>query len=109
MSKLTEQQKSVWAEHIQSQLQSDLSQQDYCIQEKLKPHCFWYWKRKLKPVTGIKTAAAKARRKSGFVPVSIASNREPDSLSIVLPDGMTFKGITEHNAPLVQQLIGALK
>jgi len=109
MSKLTEQQKSVWAEHIQSQLQSGLSQQDYCKQEKLTPHCFWYWKRKFKSVTDIKADVAKTHRKSGFVPVSIAGHPQPQSLSIVLPDGITFKGITKHNASLVQQLIGALK
>jgi len=109
MSKLTEQQKSVWAKHLQAQRQSGLSQQDYCKQKKLIPHRFWYWKRKFKSMTDTRTAAAKPRRKSGFVPVSIEASAQSQALSIVLPDGMTFNGITEHNAPLVQQLIGALK
>jgi len=109
MSKLTEQQKSVWANHIRSQRQSGLSQQAYCIQQGLKPHCFWYWKRKLKSNTPVKKNSVKARRKCRFVPVSVAANQAPQTLNIVLPSGITFKGITENNAMLVQQMIGCLK
>ena len=109
MSKLTEQEKSIWADHIQSQLSSGLSQQDYCKKQNIKVHCFWYWKRKLKSVTTRKSARAANRRDGGFIPVTVAANTPSPALSIVLPDGTTFKGVTENNGSLTLQLIGALK
>ena len=107
---MTKRQKlAFWTDHIQAQHLSGLNQQSYCRQQKLKPHQFGYWKRKLKLITRVTTTTTKVRRKGGFVPVSFAANDRTEALSIMLPDGMIFNGITEHNALLVQQLIGALK
>jgi hypothetical protein len=105
MSQLTGQQQSVWADHIQAQPRSGLSQQTYCKQHALKPHCFWYWKRKIE--ARAKTPSA-PRRQGGFVPVSVASVPQPQVLSVVLPNGVTLNGVAEDNLSVVQQLVGAL-
>ncbi len=109
MSQLTAQQQSVWADHIQAQPRSGLSQQTYCEQHSLKPHCFWYWKRKLEARTKIKSKPSKPQPQGGFVAVNIAPVPEPQALSLVLPNGVTLNGVAEHNLPLVQQLVGALR
>ena len=109
MSRLTAKQRSVWADHLQTQRDSGLTQQIYCKQQALKPHQFWYWKRKLEG-SGVKRQKQPGKRKqSGFVPVNMATPASIQYLSISLPNGMTVEGIAVHNRLLAQQLIGALK
>ena len=108
MSQLSDQQKLEWAEHLQAQRDSDLSQQAYCAQHSLKPHQFWYWKRKLEGGTDKPTKCRRQSKPSGFVPVKMVTRTSTQSLSVNLPNGITVSGIDEHNHRLAQQLIGTL-
>ena len=109
MGRLTIEQRSAWADHLQAQRDSGLTQQVYCKQQALKPHQFWYWKRKLES-RGVKKSLRTGKPgQAGFVPVSIATQAPLQYLSITLANGMTVEGIAVHNRLLEQQLIGALK
>ena len=107
MSRLSAQQRSVWADHIQSQRDSGITQEAYCQKHDLKPHQYWYWKRKLAGSRVTKTA--QPVKQNGFVQVSVARSTPIQHLRITLPNGITVDGITDHNQHLAQQLIGALK
>ena len=109
MSRLTPQQRSAWADHIQTQRESGLTQQVYCQQHALKPHQFWYWKRKLAGGAAGKLKQPGKPKQSGFVPVNIAIPAQIQYLSITLPNGMTIVGIADHNQLLAQHLIGVFK
>ena len=37
-----------WSIHITTWEASNISQAEYCRQNNLKPHTFWYWKRRLR-------------------------------------------------------------
>ena len=109
MSRLTPQQRSAWADHIQTQRESGLTQQVYCQQHSLKPHQFWYWKRKLAGGTGKKLNQPGKPEHPGFVPVSIATRALPQDLSIPLPHGIPIDAIAAQNRLLAPHLIGAWK
>ena len=109
MSQLSKEQISVWADHIKAQRDSGLSQQAYCEQHVLKPHQYWYWRRKLKGSTKKKAKQCKQANQSGFIPVKAVEPRHAVGLNITLPNGIIFSGINLDNHPLAQQLIGALK
>lgn len=108
MSQLSAQQRSVWADHIQSQVGSGLTQGAYCLKHDLKPHQFWYWKRKLLGQSVLKNQSVK-HKQNGFVPVSVSRPVAVQHLSVTLPNGVTVEGITDHNQQLARELLGALK
>jgi hypothetical protein len=108
MSQLSKEQISVWADHINAQRNSGLSQQAYCELHALKPHQYWYWKRKLDGEEK-KPRQYKKAKPSGFVSVKIAEPRNASSLSITLPNGIILSGVDLQNLSLAQQLIGTLK
>jgi hypothetical protein len=108
MSQLTKEQISAWADHIKAQRGSGLTQQAYCKQHALKPHQFWYWKRKLEGPAKQKPAHSKQTRASGFVPVMIAEPQKVSGMSITLPSGIILNGVDSTNIHLAQHLIGTL-
>ena len=109
MSRLTIEQRSAWADHLQAQRSSGLMQQVYCKQHDLKPHQFWYWKRKLESSGLEKSMQPSKPKQPGFVPVSIATKAPIQYLSITLANGMIVEGIAESNQLLAQHLAGVLK
>jgi transposase-like protein len=98
----------MWAQHIQAQLQSDISQKAYCEAHVLKPHQFWYWKRKLSSEQS-SLPSAKITRHPAFIPVTVASSQRPADLTLHFSDGLQLSGITEQTLPLVQTLVSALR
>ena len=98
-----------WSDHIQSQRDSGFTQQAYCQKHHLKPHQFWYWKRKLAGGSVNKSAQPVKQKQNGFVQVSVATPTSIQHLRITLLNGITVDGITDHNQHLAQQLIGVLK
>ena len=108
---------SSWVTHLQSHRKSGLTQQAYCQKHALKPHQFWYWKRKLKGHDKASTVARpqpilqRQTSRQGFVPVKLTSSHQTQQhgLTIMLPNGISLSGIDSHNLTLAQQLIGALK
>ncbi len=109
MSQLSQQEKSAWADHVSAQQSSGLSQKAYCEQHALKHHQFGYWKRKTEGGAMEKSNPQRQPKKPGFVPVKVVTPPSAHGLSIVLPNGLTFSGISEHNHLLAQLLIGVLK
>lgn len=110
MSQLSTMQRSAWADHIQSQRTSGLTQQAYCTRHALKPHQFSYWKHQLASTVQARSKSQPETGQRGFVPVSVAvPPSSMNSLMITLPNGIQLNGISEHNLTLVQQLIGALQ
>lgn len=95
MSRLSAQQRSVWADHIQSQRDSGFTQQAYCRKHDLKPHQYGYWKRKLAGSSVSKSAQLVKQKQTGFVQVNVARPTPIQHLSITLPNGITVDGITE--------------
>ena len=107
MSHLSPEKKAAWAEHLQNQQASDLSQQAYCDLHALSAPQFWYWKRKLHGGANKKDKQL-SPGKAEFVPVHVTDNIFSQGLTVVLPNGITLIGIDEHNHLLVQKMIGAL-
>ena len=109
MSKLTTEKRSAWADHIQNQRNSGITQKAYCLQHGIQPHQFWYWQRKLR--SSLVTPAKRADKQptSAFMPVKVRLPVADQCLSIILTNGMRVEGIDEHNALLAQRLIGASK
>ena len=102
--------KQAWADHVQAQSQSGLSQKAYCRQHSLKPSQFWYWKKKLTP--GPAKAEPEQRKEptqTSFIPVSVGTTVAADGLTLHFPSGFQLTGITEQNAQTVHLLIGSLR
>jgi hypothetical protein len=38
-----------WQEHVERQQASGLTQKEYCQEQGLRLHCFWYWKGRIHP------------------------------------------------------------
>ncbi len=109
MSILSKQQQQHWAEHLQAWRESGLSQQAYCQQQGLKPHQFWYWKRKLSG-PGKAEVAEDEQPVKEFVPVTVSQPVYPaDGLILTLPGGISLSGITPHNVLLARQLMEGFK
>ncbi len=110
MRQSSQQKHRTWASHFEAQRQSGLSQQAYCKRHALKPHQYWYWKRKL---IGERTAPERGDGQqltpSAFIPVSVESARVTEGLSLHFPNGVHLAGITEHNTHIVQQLVACLR
>lgn len=96
-----------WRSHLEAWHSSGLTQQAYCQMHGLKPHQFWYWKKKLGD-SSVKIPVKKSTQ-TAFVPVKIEKIQQASNLSVTLLNGVTLNGIEEHNLQLVRQLIGVLK
>ncbi len=108
MSQLSTKKRSVWADHIQSQRESGVSQQAYCTRHGLKSHQFSYWKHQLANTVEAPSTSQPTLAQRGFVPVKVVAAPSMSHLRITLPSGIQLHGIDEQNLPLVQQLIGGL-
>lgn len=96
-----------WTERIQSWRDSGVTQLSFCEKNDIKPHQFWYWKRKIEGPAKVETA--QTVKNSAFIPVTITPKQPTSELTISLPNGLKLHGIDEHNIHLTQQLIGVLR
>lgn len=79
----THRKSSFWEHHIGRWQQSGLSQRAYCRQNDLKPHQFYYWRRRtLKP-----------RPDVSFLPVTLPvdSVRQHHGVRILMPNGCAIE------------------
>jgi len=79
----TQQNRNFWEHHLEQWQQSGLSQLAYCREHHLKPHRFYYWRRRiLKPQT-----------KVSFLPVKLPMDtpRQPQLLRILMPSGCALE------------------
>lgn len=75
----TQQIRIFWEHHLEQWQQSGLSQLAYCREHQLKPHRFYYWRRRiLKPQSDV-----------SFLPVTLPVDtlHQPRLLRILLPNG----------------------
>jgi hypothetical protein len=96
---------TTWGRHVRGWQTTEQSQSGYCKAHDLNYHCFIYWRRKLVGATKRKTESA---RPPAFVAVQPGPMMVVEDLSLTLANGMTLKGITLSNLPVVQQLLSRL-
>ena len=105
MSRITPQQRSAWADHIQTQATSKLSQQAYCDRNQINLRQFGYWKRVFRRSAEVQSKHI--TQQSKFVPVQLARQISNQPLTISLPNGVSIAGIDDSNQHLVAALVGA--
>lgn len=90
-----------WENHIQAWQQSGLTQVEYCRQNNLKDHRWWYWrKRILQPAEPDVT----------FVPISFSSSKTSSSaISVVTPNGYRIEIDNRFDFSKLRQLITAVR
>jgi len=68
-----------WEDHIQAWQQSGFTQIEYCRQNNLKDHQWWYWRRKISQPSDAEVT---------FVPLSFSSSKiSQPPISMVTPNG----------------------
>ena len=93
-----------WQQRIDAWRISGQSQQAYCKAHDLSYHRFVYWRRKLeKPQTANRSPSS-----SALVPVTVQAPCTASGLSLVFPNGVELRGLSEDNLSLAQQLLGRL-
>lgn len=99
-----------WEKHLQTWRESGKTQLAYCLDANLKPHTFWYWKRKLTALEAPATLDNEpTRQQSAFVAVDIhPSQPNLSGLAIALSSGIRVTGVNAQNLPLVKQLVESL-
>jgi hypothetical protein len=93
-----------WQQQIDTWRVSGQSQQAFCKLHELSYHQFLYWRRKFEDGT---TANLKPPS-SALVPVMYRPPSTAAGLSLVFPNGLELRGLSEDNLPLVQQLLDRL-
>ena len=75
--------RSFWEHHIGRWQPSDLSQREYCRQNDLKPHQFYYWRRRI----------LKPRPDVSFLPVTLTADpvRQHHGVRILMPNGCAIE------------------
>lgn len=99
-----------WEKHLQTWRKSGKPQLAYCREANLKPHTFWYWKRKFTALE-VPTAPGNepTRQQGAFIAVDVhPSQANLSGLTIALPSGIRMTGVNAQNLPLVKQLIESL-
>ena len=75
--------RSFWESHIVKWQQSGLSQLAYCREHQLKPHRFYYWRRRI----------LKPQPEVSFLPVTLPADtsRQLRTVRILLPNGCALE------------------
>lgn len=108
MSRVTEKQRSAWADHITKQPASKLSQRAYCERHSLNLRQFGYWRRVFHPTATFETEAKSKQVPSRkFVPVQITTRSVNHTITITLPNGVLIGGINDENQHLIPSLLSA--
>lgn len=78
-----QQRRNFWEHHLEHWQQSGLSQLAYCRKHQLKPHQFYYWRRRiLKPQSDV-----------SFLPVTLPADtpRKSQIVRILMPNGFALE------------------
>jgi len=90
-----------WENHIKACKGSGLSQTEYCLQNNLKPHRFWYWKKRFKKL---------AKEEIRFVPLNIPRKDQNHPVaSIITPNGYRIELADGFDPATVGQLIHTIR
>ena len=90
-----------WEDHIQAWQQSGLAQVEYCRQNNLKNHRWWYWRKRisLSPDTDVT-----------FVPLRFSSSQISRSgISVLTPNGYRIEIDNGFDFSKLRQLITAVR
>ena len=100
-----EQKRSYWKQHIESWQETGLTQVEYCRQHNLKHHQLVYWKKRfLKTETDVSFVSLKLDDL-----LDIPTQPDRTSLSIVINNHFKIEIRAGFDAPLLRQLIFALR
>ncbi len=107
-------QKKKWRSHLKAQARSGLSRAEYCRQQNLSYHAFFYWQRKL-----ASSLAAEPSTASVLVPIALTSSRpsEPElhppsmpvGLHLLLPGRVTVAIGDSFSAAALDRLLTVLE
>ena len=93
-----------WQQRIDKWRISGQSQQAFCKAHDVSYHRFVYWRRKLeKPEPANRNPSS-----SALVPVTVRAPCTAPGLSLVFPNGLELRGLSEDNLSLAQQLLARL-
>ena len=95
---------SYWQQQIDRWQISGQSQQTFCRTHDLIYHQFLYWRRKFEG----RSTENQSPPSSALVPVIYRAPSTGAGLSLLLPNGLEFRGLSEDNLSLVQQLLDRL-
>ena len=95
---------SYWQQQVDTWQVSDQSQQAFCKEHELSYHRFIYWRRKFE----CRSTENQEPPSSALVPIIYQPPSTAAGLSLVLPNGLELRGLSEDNLPLVQQLLDRL-
>ena len=90
-----------WEGHIQSWQQSGLTQAEYCRQNDLKNHRWWYWRKRIShpPDTGVT-----------FVPLRFSSSKTSQAgICVVTPNGYRIEIDNGYDISKIRQLIATVR
>ena len=90
-----------WEDHVQAWQHSGLTQAEYCRQNNLKNHRWWYWRKRIShpPDTDVT-----------FVPLRFSSNKTSRTgISVVTPNGYRIKCDNGFDFSKLRQLILAVR
>jgi len=93
-----------WQQHIDKWQISGQSQQAFCKAYDLNYHRFLYWRRKFES----RSTENQSPPSSALVPVIYRPPSTAAGLSLVLPNGLELRGLSEDNLLLVQNLLDRL-
>ena len=90
-----------WEGHIQAWQQSGLTQAEYCRQNNLKNHRWWYWRKRIShpPETDVT-----------FVPLRFSSSKISQAgISVVTPNGYRIEIDNSFDFSKLRQLVTAVR
>lgn len=98
------QRRQFWQTHLEQWRHSDISGQQYCRDHELSYHRFNYWRRNL---LNASATSSPGKQTSGFTQV-VRRDEYNAGLVMSLPNGISFRGITEDHIGLISQLLRQL-
>ena len=90
-----------WENHIQAWQQSGLTQVEYCRQNNLKNHRWWYWRKRISNPCDTDVT---------FVPLRFSSNKISQAgIRVVTPNGYRIEFDSGFDFSKLRQLIAAVR
>lgn len=90
-----------WEDHIQAWHQSGLSQVEYCRENNLKNHQWWYWRKRISHSSDTDVT---------FVPLRFSSSKiSQSSVSVVTPNGYRIEIDDGYDITKLRQLVAAVQ
>ncbi|MBT3473133.1 MAG: IS66 family insertion sequence element accessory protein TnpB [Gammaproteobacteria bacterium] len=108
----SQQRHNYWQQQIEQWHRSGHSGMQFCREHDLSYHCFTYWRKKLaeKPSTSpVVEAEPRTSKFTKVVQTSTAdAGADTGGLVMTLPNGVSFRGVTDSHIDLIGQLLQKL-